>query len=260
MSKRWNIFSGVKFGKGYTIFLMCFIIFSAIGFVEKKHTDKICRKITIRVENDLDNYFVDENDIIGLITNNGSDPLIGSEYKNIDLKNLELRIKTNKFIKICQVSRNLKGDLMVEVQQSRPLARIVHSNAPGAYISSTGQILPLSERFTARVVLIEGEYTNKMLTLDFTKEEEGKPLFEMLQLIDQDPFWKAQIAELNIDRNGEITILPQVGRQVIEFGTPTEAAIKFQKLKVFYKRILPLKGWNRYGKVSLKYHNQIICE
>jgi cell division protein FtsQ len=246
--------------KWVQIFLMACVIFSAIGFVEKKHSDKICSRIHVQIENNLGNYFIHENDIIGLITNNGIDPLVGNEFKNIDLKNLELRIKTNKFIRNCQVSRNLKGELLVEVQQSVPIARVVQADAPDAYISHTGQILPLSDRYTARVVLIQGEYTRKLLSLDFSASEEGKPFFELLRTIDQDPFWKAQIAELYVDRNGEITILPQVGRQVIEFGAPVDMKAKFGKLKLFYKQILPAKGWNRYAKVSVKYRNQIICE
>jgi cell division protein FtsQ len=246
--------------KWVKIFLVSSVLFLAIGFVEKKHRAKVCQKINVRIENELGNYFVNDSDILALITNNNTDPLVGNEFKNIDLKNLEHRIKTNKFIRDCQVSRNLKGDLLVEVQQCIPIARVVQANAPDAYISNTGQILPLSERYTARVVLIQGEYARKLLSLDFTKQEEGKLFFELLRTIDQDPFWKAQIAELYVDSSGEITILPQVGKQVIEFGEPIEIGMKLKKLKIFYKQILPAKGWNRYTRVSLKYHNQIICE
>jgi cell division protein FtsQ len=35
---------------------------------------------------------------------------------------------------------------------------------------------------------------------------------------------------------------------------------KFKKIKIFYKEILPAKGWDTYRKVSVKYRNQIICE
>ncbi|MES2732642.1 MAG: cell division protein FtsQ [Bacteroidota bacterium] len=254
------MFSRLRLKKWVKIFAVTCVIFSAIGFVEKKQSNKVCSRINVRIENYLGNLFVHENDIIDLITHHGNDPLIGNEFKNIDLKSLELRIKTNKFIQNCQVSRNLKGDLLVEVQQSEPIARIVQADALDAYISYTGQVLPLSERYTARVVLIQGEYARKLLSLDFSTSEEGKPFFELLQTIDQDPFWKAQIAELYVDSNGEITILPQVGKQVIEFGPPTEIEAKFKKMKVLFKKILPAKGWNRYSRISVKYRNQIICE
>ena len=246
------------------MFLTVCVIGVAIGFVEKKHAAKTCRRIGVRIENELGNYFISESDILDLITYHGNDPLVGNEFKNIDLKNLERRIKTNKFIRTCQVSRNLKGDLLVEAQQCVPIARIVAGSAarvgtPDAYVSQTGQVLPLSDRYTARVVLVESEYARPLLEMDFTTEE-GKPFLELFRAIDHDPFWKAQIAELYVDRNGEVTFFPQVGKQVIEFGTPTEIAAKFRKLKVFYKQILPVKGWDRYHRVSVKFRNQIICE
>ncbi|MBC7923202.1 MAG: cell division protein FtsQ [Ferruginibacter sp.] len=247
------------------VFLTVGVLGVAIGFVEKKHAARTCRRIGVRIENELGNYFISESDILDLITHHGNDPLVGNEFKNIDLKSLERRIKTNKFIRTSQVSRNLKGDLLVEVQQCVPIARIVAGSAaqagtPDAYVSQTGQVLPLSDRFTARVVLVESEYARPLLEMDFTKAEEGQPFLELFRAIDQDPFWKAQIAELYVDRNGEITFLPQVGKQVIEFGTPTEIAAKLRKLKVFYKQILPVKGWDRYRRVSVKFRNQIVCE
>ena len=35
--------------------------------------------------------------------------------------------------------------------------------------------------------------------------------------------------------------------------------IKFKKLELFYKNILPTKGWNYYESVNLKFKNQIVC-
>jgi cell division protein FtsQ len=57
-----------------------------------------------------------------------------------------------------------------------------------------------------------------------------------------------------------VTLYPQMGKQIIEFGMATDIESKFRKLKIFYKKILPVKGWNRYSKISLAYQDQIICE
>jgi cell division protein FtsQ len=35
---------------------------------------------------------------------------------------------------------------------------------------------------------------------------------------------------------------------------------KFKKIKILYKEILPVKGWDFYKKISVKYKNQIVCE
>jgi cell division protein FtsQ len=228
--------------------------------VEKRQATKVCTKVHVSIENTLNNYFINDTDVMSLITNNGRDRLVGEPYKNIDLKNLEKRIKTNKFIRNCQVSRDLKGELSVDVKQRRPIARIVQRYGPDAYISDQGEVLPLSDRFTARVVLIEADNAEPLVEKDLLETESGKSFFQLLQFIDGHKFWKAQIAQLYMNADGTILLYPQVGKQVIEFGTATDIERKFNKLKIFYKQIVPVKGWNRYSRVSLAYHNQIICE
>lgn len=242
------------------VFLTFVIFLALIGFVEKKQATKVCTKVNIAIEDTLDTYFINNADILSLVTNGGRENLVGVPYKNIDLKNLENRIKTNKFIRSCQVSQDMEGVLAVEVKQSRPIARIVHRQASDAYISDQGNILPLSERFTARVVLIEGINIENLLKKDSIQTEGGEGFFELLQFIDRHKFWKAQIAQLYVNADGTVLMYPQVGRQVIEFGEPKDIERKFDKLKIFYKQIIPVKGWNRYSRVSLAYQDQIICE
>lgn len=47
--------------------------------------------------------------------------------------------------------------------------------------------------------------------------------------------------------------------QIVEFGTPVNYEDKLHKLMVFYKDILPQKGWTKYEKVNLNYEGQIIA-
>jgi cell division protein FtsQ len=236
------------------------VLFAAIGFVEKKHGGKVCSKIIVNIENQYDTYFIDENDVIRLMTENGADVIIGRDFYELDLKKIEARVNSHKFVKNAEVYKDLKGNVIVDVEQWKPIARIIQQDGPDAYVGPEGQILPTSEKFTARVVLISGENTKELVTKDLNKTEEGKKLFEFLNYINEDPFLKAQIAEIQRLRNGEIILHTQVSRQYVEFGRPEEFDKKFKKLMIFYKDILPQKGWNKYEKVSVKYQNQIVCE
>jgi cell division protein FtsQ len=90
--------------------------------------------------------------------------------------------------------------------------------------------------------------------------ETGKQLMEMLDMISADEFWKAQITELDIDSKSRVSIVPQVGDEKIELGKPENLEVKFKKLRIFYKEILPRVGWNRYNRVNLEYEGQIVAE
>jgi cell division protein FtsQ len=57
-----------------------------------------------------------------------------------------------------------------------------------------------------------------------------------------------------------VKLYPQIGQEVFELGKPEELPVKLKKMKIYYKTILPLKGFNRYKTVNLKFKDQIICE
>lgn len=82
----------------------------------------------------------------------------------------------------------------------------------------------------------------------------------MIAFINDDSFWRAQVAQLDVTRAGEITIFPQVTGQEVQFGKAEDFERKFSKLMIFYKKILPQRGWTKYKTVNVKYDGQIIAE
>jgi cell division protein FtsQ len=242
----------------YTFLGAIFLIL--IGFQENKHDEKRVKNIVVRIDREGNNYFVEEDDVIELMAGHGDVPIVDKKYQHLDLKEIEMRVKSFKFVSDAQVSRDHKGNLKVLVKQRRPIARVIYPNGVNAYIGSDGTTLSTSEKFTSRVLVIDGEYSPKLASEDFLRSEEGKDYFELLKMVDENKFWRAQLAQMTIDRSGEITLYPQLGRQTIYLGKPEELEEKFRKLSLFYKKIVPVKGWNTYQTVNLKFKNQIICE
>lgn len=239
-------------------FFLC--LAAIVATTEKRRSSRVCQHILIDVDNRYENYFVDEEDVQLLMTNAGADHIVGKKYVNLNLKELEQRIETNKYVRKSQVYRDVKGNLLVYAEQNRPLARLLREDAPDAYISDTGEVLPISDKYTARVMLISGPYTAELVRNKISKSEAGLQIFRLIDFISKDEFWKAQIAQMNINGEGDIVLYPQVGKQEIEFGKAENITEKFNKLSVFYEQILPRKGWNFYNRVNLEYQDQIVCD
>ena len=83
---------------------------------------------------------------------------------------------------------------------------------------------------------------------------------EMLETIREDPFWNAQIAQVDIDQKARAVFYTQVGDETIEFGKPIDLETKFRKLKIFYKEIFPRVGWNKYERINVEYEGQVVAE
>ncbi|WP_242920405.1 cell division protein FtsQ/DivIB [Pontibacter liquoris] len=243
------------------IFAGCSIVTigALAGFASSKQSGKICEKVTINIDNEYNNYFIGDKEVRDLLTRQGDRKLEGLPNQEIDLKHLEKRLEAHKFVKDAEVYRGLDGNVHVSVKQTRPIARIIRTDQD-VYIDAAGNILPLSDRYTARVIPITRSALSRTSEKGFFQDSVGQSYLSLLQFIENDQFWKAQLAQMHIDGKGRVSFLPQVGEHTIEFGKPTDVEAKFKKLMIFYKEVLPVMGWDKYKRVNVEFDDQIICE
>lgn len=235
------------------------LILTLITFAGIKNNDRSIEDVKVEITDQEGIFFTDHLEVIDLMTDKSADYVVGVKMGEIDPKVLEQRVEANPFVKDAQVFRDLKGNLQVKVEQSKPIARLFLDGKKDRYIDSEGRVLPVNAKHTARVPLMETEF-DFMWEHNLNESKFGRQIFDLLTFIEKDEFWSAQIAHIFIKKDGEIEMYPQVTKQVIEFGKPVDMESKFAKLLTFYKEILPKKGWNTYDRVNLKFENQIICE
>jgi cell division protein FtsQ len=245
--------------------LFCFSLFGLMGtlvaFVAKRQEKRICEKIYITIDNEYNNYFISDREVKSILTQYGTSKLEGLNIKEIDLKRLELRIKSHKFVQDAQVYRDLAGNINIKIKQNRPIARIIHPDSEkDVYIDEDGSVLPLSDRFTARVIPITKSENLPAISKGFFQDSTGKSYLALLKYIEKDNFWKAQLAQMHIDAKGKVSFLPQIGNETIEFGKPEDIEQKFKKILIFYRKVLPAMGWDKYRRVNVEFKDQIICE
>jgi cell division protein FtsQ len=236
------------------------MVFFLIAFSERKQGGAVCNDVIIEIDNSHENHFLDETDVMRLVEMSGQ-PVKGIGIDRINMRAIEKKLLYDKHILDAELFGDLKGNLVVNVTLRRPIARIVQEDAPDAYIAEDGVVMGVSEKYTSRVVLVSGPFAKKLVeSEDLTKTEEGQAVLEMIRYVNNNSFWKAQIAQLDISSNGKITLYPQVTGQLVEFGKAEDLETKFKKLMIFYKEILPQRGWTKYERVNLEYEGQIIAE
>lgn len=244
--------------KTVQIGLMVILVVFVVMFIESQLQNRKVGKIVINISNQNGHYFLDTLEVKRLLTDNGKDDLGSAVFKNVSIKTLESRVKANLFVEKCEIARNLRGDLFVEVTQATPIARFLRQGKPDFYVDSTGKVMSVIDKYTARVVLVTRNPERQLP--QFKKHRHDQELLKLLTHIYKDKFWRAQITQLDINKDEEITMYLQVGNQIIDFGTCDNWEDKLKRLRIFYQEILPRKGWNAYKKVGLKYDKQIVCE
>ena len=230
------------------------VLLSWMGFVSS--SDILVKNLKIDIISSQGNMFTSEDEVLELMR--GGENILTLPVSKWDMSEMERRVETNPFVRDAEVYRDVKGNVLVRVKQRKPIGRMYHQYEKDSYIDEFGDLLPTTDRHTARVPLLEIEGLSWESNL--TETTYGENLLNLLNHIESDDFWRAQIAHLVVRKNGQIEMIPQVTRQTILFGMPEDVENKFDKLMIFYKKILPTKGWNNYTTVNLKMKDQIICE
>ena len=227
-------------------FLLTFgLIF--VSFVNKKENNMI-------FDISSENRFLNSEEIFDLTNDIINDSSI------IDLNYLEEKIKSNKFIKDIEIYNNLNNVVNININQFKPYARLINNIGDDYYIDKNGEIFPVSNKYSKRVLLIFFKnYKNIDKEKNINFFQNGNEIFKLINYINGNDFYKKQISQINVLKDGEIIMIPQITKQKIYFGNTDNMEIKFKKLELFYKNILPTKGWNYYESVNLKFKNQIVC-
>lgn len=235
------------------------ILIGFIGFVEKQTWEKLYLSREISIEGESGLYFVEQQEIDAIISAGFSELNPGLPLNEVPLNDIENRLLGHPFVREAEAFMGQKGILQVQLKQHKPIARIARPGAADGYITAEGKVIPTSSSYTSRVLIIEGDFAEKLMNQGEIMSEMPE-LLDLIYFITEDEFWSAQITEVIINSSSDIQLYQQVGQQVIELGDAKNLEEKFEKIEVFYKEILPRKGWNAYDRVSVKFKNQIVCE
>lgn len=244
---------------------------ASLAFVEKKESMVKAENIDITVNANGVNDFVDADDIKEFFVTR-HDPLMNEEVKNININALEKALNSHPAIENADLSVDVNGDVKINVTQRTPLVRVMTMGGESYYIDTQSKLMPLSDKYTARVLVVNGNihepYSRRYMysVNEIAKNEIFKEvsmlddIYQMADYITKDTLLNELIHQLSINEDKEFEMYPAIGGHKIIFGDATDIAEKFEKLKVFYREGLnKTDNWNRYSIINLKYKNQVVC-
>ncbi len=240
-----------------------------LPLIAAKKNEIKCSKIIVRILDETNNFFIEEGDVLSMLNDKG-EKIIGEGINSINVNKLEEFLLLHPSIKEANVYRNLQGNLEIKIIQRNPILRIINKNRESFYVDELGKIMPLSNKYSAHVLIASGNiglnYTKLILAQnakigDNSVNNSNALLLDLYQLasyIYHDEFWRAQIEQIYVLDNG-FELIPRVGTHLIKLGSIDNYKNKFRNLKALYIQGLPSSGWNKYKTINLKYNNQVIC-
>jgi cell division protein FtsQ len=181
--------------------------------------------------------FMDEKEILQIIHEQGVKE--GQSIGELNLNTLEKYLETIRWVKKVELFLDNAQVLQVKIEQRIPIARIFTASGNSFYIDKEGLQLPLKLSKPDSLLLND--------ILHFTKA------------VQNDSFFMAQTAQVNIAVNGDFELVPSVGDHLVLIGSVENIEDKLNRLYTFYKKVWVQSGLNAYQVIDCRFDKQIVA-
>ena len=222
---------------------------AAVTVLNKPSEGLVCREIEVFVEDSLQTGFIRDVEVLQLLKAQKCDPT-GKKMDEVKLAQIEAALRRSPYVEEVKSYKTPGGKVCICIRQRLPVLHIMASDGQSYYLDRSGNQMPKST-YCANLPVVTGN-----VSLRYARQS----LLRLGRFIQDDPFWSNQIQQINVLANGEVEVVPRVGKHVIQLGYPTDVRNKLERMKLFYTEGLNKVGWNKYAQVCLKYDNQIICK
>jgi cell division protein FtsQ len=164
----------------------------------------------------------------------------------LDLKALENKLSSHDMIENSEVYISINGILKIDIKQRNPYARVISD--PSFYIDNNGTKMPLSDNYSARVLLVHG--LNDESKIDY--------VFKLIKTIRDDEFLNLNVTDILINKS-DISLRVRNCDFEVLVGDLNNLETKIKNFKAFYQKAYRDKILNNYKKVNLQFNNQIVC-
>ena len=227
---------------------------------------KPCRGVKITIIDSSEYHFVTKRDIQNTIFERNGSPL-GKPVKEIKLSEIESTMSRYSELKTAEAFISIDGVLHLYTDQRTPIMRVIPNQGGDYYIDADGVVVRRRNLYTPRLHIVGGNINisqamlNGVSVLDTSvKNTILKDIYYLIGFINSDDFWSAQIDQIYVDNHNEIDLIPRVGNHIVHLGPADNFEGKLRNLRVFYDKVLPEIGWNRYSSINLAYKDQIVCK
>ena len=234
----------VKYINNIKVIIVLAVVSIFSAFSSSQNNAKPISEVEVSFIGD-NNLFISKTKVDKLLIQN-NDYIKCVSKDNLDLKALENKLSSHDMIENSEVYISINGILKIDIKQRNPYARVISD--PSFYIDNNGTKMPLSDNYSARVLLVHG--------LD--DESKIDYIFKLIKTIRDDEFLNLNVTDILINKS-DISLRVRNCDFEVLVGDLNNLETKIKNFKAFYQKAYRDKILNNYKKVNLQFNNQIVC-
>lgn len=234
---------------GLDVVLAVYLVLAMTSFNKPDDSQHVCTDVKISIEQEMVEGFLDVDKVRLMLHNNHIYP-VAQPMSQIDTRLIEETLNAEALVEHAECYKTQGGDVCINIKQRIPVVRVMDENGGDYYVDSHGEVMPPTN-YTCNLIVATGH---------INKSYAGKTLAPLARTLLCNDFWRNQVEQLNVLRDGSVEMVPRVGNHIVYIGQPTGVQTKLERLRKFYRYGLSQAGWNRYSRISVEFDNQIICK
>lgn len=167
-----------------------------------------------------------------------------------DLRSLEERLSSSDKLQSANAVILSNGHVRLDVTPMVPVARVFEPGKPSYYINAGGKRIKAELRYHLDVPVLVGS---------FDSVYPAQRLLPLLDYIASHRKAGAMVATVTQEPDGNIILIPTIVGHVVNFGDTSRVSEKFAMLREFYRTVAPVKGWNTYDTIAVKWRGQVVA-
>lgn len=176
-------------------------------------------------------------------------PIKGALIKDVNTSDMEKYLSSISNFESVHCMINSDNHLLIQAKPLEPVMRIFDGDR-SYYINREGRTIDARAEFFTDVPVVYGHFTK-----DFTPKE----VLPLVKYLEKNKELANITSMIEARDNRNLILVPRIRGHVINFGDTTRLAEKSQNLLLFYRKVMPYKGWETYDTVFVKFRGQVVA-
>lgn len=233
----------------YTILiLLATALTTGIVWARNKSRGEVCTGIDVEVVNADSTSFVTPGGVLSDLKGQGV-KVVGKRMGDIDASDIEEALRLSPYLENADIVKCQDGRLLIRVSQLVPVFRVFDGES-SYYVNRAGKHMAAASYYHSDVPVVQGHFTRKY---------PPTRLLPLIDYVEKDSLLHSLVTMYIVRDTNNIIIVPQVSGHVVNIGNVADFENKFAKLKLFYTKVMPKKGWNTYDTISVKWNHQVVA-
>lgn len=177
------------------------------------------------------------------------DPIKGVSIHKVNTKKVEDYLASIANFESVKCMINSDNHLLVEAKPLEPVMRVFDGDK-SYYINREGKRIDARAEFFTDVPVVFGRFNSTFTPRD---------VLPLVKYIDSDPKLSNLTAMIEAKDSRNLILVPRIKGHVVNFGDTSDLKKKTKNLFLFYRKVMPHKGWETYDTVSVKFAGQVVA-